>query len=344
MTVAISLSPEDSFLILSGLGAAEVVAEVAFDTGLLVGTDFALADFLGAAPLLGGVTGTFSFFLEALAWVGRIILARKPSSTLASFFTTGWSLAGSLGGGPMLGRCLPAAEDDRPRALDRLVERAEFSWEDGGALPEGTLDLEPEAVVWVVRLGGSLTGRVGDFGLGLTKPPGEILAGTVFFSVLGFAAFGVVGGWDGVLLAGLVVGFGCGTGSGDITISLSVTFLADAADTAGFDAPAGAFAAGASAGSAGGAGFAAGVAFAGVDFAGVSSAFTPLAFFTSSPAGFAGDDEATDVDFTGVSTASTAFTPFVFFSWSPAGSLSAAGAATGASSTTGASGALSPAS
>ena len=93
----------------------------------------------------------------------------------------------------MLGRCLPAAEDDLPRALARLVERAEFSWEDGGALPE-VLVLDPEAVVWVVRLGGSLTGRVGDFGLGLTKPPGETLAGTAFFSAVGFAAFGVVGG------------------------------------------------------------------------------------------------------------------------------------------------------
>lgn len=128
MAVAMSPSAEDSFLFLSGLGAAEVVAEVVLDTDLFVVTDFALADFLGAAAgLLGGVMGTFSFTLEALDWVGRIILARKPSSTLASFFTTGWSLAGSLGGGPMLGRCLPAAEDDLPRAFVRLVERAEFS-------------------------------------------------------------------------------------------------------------------------------------------------------------------------------------------------------------------------
>lgn len=80
----------EASLVLSGLGAAEVVAEVVFDTGLFVVPDFALADFLGAAAgLLGGVMGTFSFFLEALAWVGRIILARKLSSTLASFFTTG---------------------------------------------------------------------------------------------------------------------------------------------------------------------------------------------------------------------------------------------------------------
>lgn len=128
MTVAISLSAEDSFLVLSGLGAAEVVAEVVFDTGLFVVADFALADFLGAAAgLLGGVTGTFSLTLEALDWVGRIILAKKPSSTFASFFTTGWSLAGNLGGGPMLGRCLLAAEDDLPSALERLAERAEFS-------------------------------------------------------------------------------------------------------------------------------------------------------------------------------------------------------------------------
>lgn len=63
--------------------------------------------------------------------MGRIILARKPSSTLASFLMTGWSLAGSLGGGPMLGLCLLAAEDDLASALvdafDLLVERAMFS-------------------------------------------------------------------------------------------------------------------------------------------------------------------------------------------------------------------------
>lgn len=94
----------------------------------------------------------------------------------------------------MLGRCLPAAEDDLPRALERLAERAEFSWETGGALPE-VLVLDPEAAVCVVRLAGSLTGRVGDFGLGLTKPPGEgPLAGAAFCSVFGIAAFGVVGG------------------------------------------------------------------------------------------------------------------------------------------------------
>lgn len=334
MTVAISLS-EDSFLVLSGLGAAEVVAEVVFDNGLLVGTDFALADFLGAAAgLLGGVTGTFSFFLDALAAVGRIILARKPSSTLASFFTTGWSLAGNFGGGPMLGRCLPAAEDDLSRALVRFVERAEFSWEDGGAVPEGILLLDPEAVVWVVRLGGSLTGRVGDFGLGLTKPAGETLTGAAFFSVLGVAAFGVVGGWD-VVLVGLAAGFGCGAGSGDFTASLLIAFLEGSADTAGFDAPAGSFAPDASAGSAAAAGFAdaAGVDLAGVGFAGASTAFTPLAFFTSPPAGFAGVAEAAGVDFAGVPTASTAFTPFVFFTWSPAGPAAGAVGAVGASAT-----------
>lgn len=48
--------------------------------------------------------------------------------------------------------------------------------------------------MWVVRLAGSLTGRVGDFGLGFTKPPGEALTGAGFFSAAGFTAFGVVGG------------------------------------------------------------------------------------------------------------------------------------------------------
>lgn len=55
------------------------------------------------AVLLGGVVGTFSVVFDEEACVGRIIRAKKLSSTGASFFVTGWSTA-FLGGGPKLGR------------------------------------------------------------------------------------------------------------------------------------------------------------------------------------------------------------------------------------------------
>lgn len=255
----------------------------------------------------------------------------------------------------MLGRCLLAAEDDLPSALERLVERAEFSWDDGGALPD-VLVLDPEAVVWVVRLGGNLTGRVGDFGLGLTKPPGEALTGAVFFSLLGFAAFGVVGGWDAVLV-GLLAGFGCGAGSG---ACLLATLLAGAAGpgAAGPGAPAGRpsrpgpagpAAAGAPAGSA-----CAPTDVAGVFFPGVCTAFTPFVLFTSPPAPARGAAAApVGVDFAGVPRA---FTPFVLFASTPAGAGAGvasapagagasfgAGAGAGAGASFGAAGAWTPA-
>ena len=125
-----------AFLSASGLPAAEVAADVALETGFLAEPLFALAGFLVApAVFLGGVVGTFSFTLLAYDCVGRIILARKPSSTFDSFFGTGWSFAGSFGGGPRLGRCLPAAETDLriplpavPDAVDvRLPGRTVFA-------------------------------------------------------------------------------------------------------------------------------------------------------------------------------------------------------------------------
>lgn len=65
----------------------------------------------------------------------------------------------------------------------------------------------------VVSLSGSLTGRVGDFGLGLTNPVGEALIGAGFLPAVVRVAFGVEdldGGFvgcatalSGVLLVGL---------------------------------------------------------------------------------------------------------------------------------------------
>lgn len=123
---AIILAGGASFFV-SGVAAAEFVAEAVLEAIFLVGPLFTLADFLfvDAALFRGGVMGTetFSATLLALACVGRIILARKPSSTLASFLGTGWSLAGCFGGGPMLGRCLLATEDDRPRPFPDVAVR-----------------------------------------------------------------------------------------------------------------------------------------------------------------------------------------------------------------------------
>lgn len=59
-----------------------------------------------------------------------------------------------------------AVLDVAPDRLARLLERP-------SELPcdsRRTLNLVAEAAVCVVRLGGSFTGLVGDFGLGLTKP------------------------------------------------------------------------------------------------------------------------------------------------------------------------------
>lgn len=113
----------------------------------------------------------------------------------------------------MLGRCLPATEDDLVRLFpddgsdDLLVDRGLVTICSG----EPFFVFKPDAAVWVVRLGGSLTGRVGDLGLGLTKP-GETFDGVDFFSAAGFLSTG------GVLdrLVGCVVilpaGLGCDEG------------------------------------------------------------------------------------------------------------------------------------
>lgn len=68
----------------------------------------------------------------------------------------------------------------------------------------------------MVRLAGSLAGRVGDLGLGLTKPSGETLADTGFFPVVFFSAVGVVDRRDFVS-DGLLAGFGCDTGVDGLT-------------------------------------------------------------------------------------------------------------------------------
>lgn len=223
----------------SGLPTDEVVVEVALDAGFLVALIFALLGFLLRVGVFRGgvVGGTLSATLLALACVGRIILARKPSSTLASFLGTGWSLATCFGGGPILGRCLPATDDDLatlfPGRDDLLVDRG-FVIGCSGEVP--FLVLEPDAAVWVVRLGGSLTGRVGDLGLGLTKPPGETLEGVVddFFWAAGFLSTGgVLDRFEGTWV-GLAAGFGCDegvegfslAGAGVDALALSAPFTA----------------------------------------------------------------------------------------------------------------------
>ncbi len=150
--------------------------------------DFFPAD--AAASLRGGVIGAFSVVLEDDAWVGRIIRARKLSSTSFSFFVGGYSFAACFGGGPKLGRgrlmvelCLLrllfapgfVAEVVAVEALALLGERPTGSivWMVPLAREcdcRAALTLEPEAAVWVISPAGSRTGRVGDLGLGLTNP------------------------------------------------------------------------------------------------------------------------------------------------------------------------------
>lgn len=86
----------------------------------------------------------------------------------------------------------------------------------------------PDAAVWVVRRAGSSSGRVGDFGLGLTNPPGETVDG-VFLSVVGFPAVagGVVDRFDWSW--GLPTGFGCDEG-----VVVAVDLIAFALEAAPF--------------------------------------------------------------------------------------------------------------
>ena len=131
--------------------------------------------------------------------------ARKPSSTSLSFLTGEGSLAGCLGGGPRLGRGRPRAEF-RPLipfvavnllfcgvpAAATLVLLGERPTPSAGRAVlltrardwRGELTLEPDEAVCVVRLAGSLTGRVGDLDLGLAAPPvvaGDDWPGVGFF-------------------------------------------------------------------------------------------------------------------------------------------------------------------
>jgi hypothetical protein len=144
----------------------------------------------GTEGFRGGVMA-FSATLDADAWVGRIIRARKLSSTCFSFLVGGYSLAGCFGGGPKLGRGLLMVELCllsvlAPAALVAVVATVE-TLPRLGERPRGSaacmlplalesdclpgLTLEPEAVVCVVRRSGSRTGRVGDLGFGLTNAP-----------------------------------------------------------------------------------------------------------------------------------------------------------------------------
>ena len=117
--------------------------------------------------------------------------SRKLSSIAFSFLVMGWSRAGCLGGGPMLGRWWPIVEfclrrlftfkvDAEPPTVEllaRLRERVAEAWEapwTARKLPDWR-DRDwrvfvAEEAVCVVKLEGSWTGRVGDLGLGFTKP------------------------------------------------------------------------------------------------------------------------------------------------------------------------------
>lgn len=57
-----------------------------------------------------------------------------------------------------------------------------------------------------------MTGRVGDFGLGLTNPAGETLLGVVFFSAVGFLSSGGVLDRFADTSVVLLAGFGCDEG------------------------------------------------------------------------------------------------------------------------------------
>lgn len=123
--------------------------------------------------------------------MGRIMRARKPSSTSFSFLVGGWSLAACLGGGPRLGRDRLMVEFCLLRVLvpavlvvatvDVLVLLGARPWFSVAVrrLPlvrevvRAGFSLETDAAVCVVKLGGSLTGRVGDLTLGLTNPVPE---------------------------------------------------------------------------------------------------------------------------------------------------------------------------
>jgi hypothetical protein len=151
-------------------------------------TGFAVAAFLGAAGFLGGLVCTLLFVFCADDAVGRIMRARNPWSTSFSRLVGGWSC---FGGGPRLGRdrlivelCLlrplvgTALLDPLP-VVEPLALLAGRPWGSAGRAVllvresdwlRGVLTLEPDEAVCVVKLEGSLTGRVGDLTFGLMNP------------------------------------------------------------------------------------------------------------------------------------------------------------------------------
>ena len=155
-------------------------------------TGFSVVAFFGAAAgFLGGLVCTLPVVFCADDAVGRIMRARKPWSTSFSRLVGGWSFAACLGGGPKLGRgrlivelCLlrplvgTALLDPLP-AVEPLALLAGRPCGSAGRVVllvresdwlRGTLTLEPDEAVCVVKLEGSLTGRVGDLTFGLMNP------------------------------------------------------------------------------------------------------------------------------------------------------------------------------
>ena len=162
------------------------VSRLARDEGLILAPSRSLpspclvAGRFGTDTFRGGLTGALAAVFDLELCVGLIMRARNPSSTAGTFLAAGFSWAVLLGGGPMLGRGRLLLEDVRRRVdevepLALLDERAEDRtlW---GPVLVGDLSplvLEPEAAVCAVSDGGSLTGLVGDFGFGFTKPMPE---------------------------------------------------------------------------------------------------------------------------------------------------------------------------
>lgn len=174
--------------------------------------------------------------------------ARKLSSTWRSCFTGGWSAARGRGGGPTEGRGRPTTEDCRRSLLAGALLGAELPPAARNAaavvlarlwgLPEppiadaervmvpGSRTFETDEAVGATSRSGRRTGRVGDLGLGFTKPPVVMTApgGGIFlddvglFCVLPVAEVGGASGgtlfFSGVLPGVFVVedGFALGTG------------------------------------------------------------------------------------------------------------------------------------
>lgn len=138
-----------------------------------------------AITLRGGVMGLRSKVLDEKLCVGRIIRAKKASSTWPSRLATGWSWASFFGGGPRLGRGRLITEFWRLSSLTGgtvesgiAARLARLSARLPGTRAATVLDCEA-AVGWVSE-GGRATGLVGDFGLGLIKPVPELLGDDVW--------------------------------------------------------------------------------------------------------------------------------------------------------------------